>query len=249
MVWPGWPQIGHGGLLKVTISRRIEKCGSCIASVSMIKSASCTTQSAPSKRQISLSVSLFVILRWKWYQSVDDVPQVRVVVRQRPLAADELHELVLSLSRHAGVREDYFDVPPARIVLHPLCDVQSSQFSMFFTINEVNIEQLRHMYEFASHETTRIKKVTEMCVFKQNRSMWRFFFFFFFFGRYARWSETFCMKAVPGVMQFESKRGLSLLGGAASPSSFRISSSRCSFSLWLVGISAHYAISVCYELH
>jgi hypothetical protein len=44
------------------------------------------------------------------YQTIDDMTCVRIVTFIRPLSADVVHNLVLTLTRDAGVRDDYLEL-------------------------------------------------------------------------------------------------------------------------------------------
>jgi hypothetical protein len=44
------------------------------------------------------------------YQTIDDVPSIRVVACICPLSANVIHNLVLALTRDAGVRDDDFEL-------------------------------------------------------------------------------------------------------------------------------------------
>mmetsp|Transcript_5938 Transcript_5938/g.21724 ORF Transcript_5938/g.21724 Transcript_5938/m.21724 type:complete len:235 (+) Transcript_5938:3934-4638(+) len=56
-------------------------------------------------------------------QAVQAVLGVGVEARQAPLAANVVHDLVLALTGHIGVREDDLDVAPAGVVVESLVDV------------------------------------------------------------------------------------------------------------------------------
>eukprot|EP00968_Pinguiococcus_pyrenoidosus_P005029 scaffold327_cov257-Pinguiococcus_pyrenoidosus.AAC.6 len=58
---------------------------------------------------------------------MQDVPLIRVVARQAPLRADEVHDLVLALARLVGVAEDHLDVLPRRMPIAPLQHVEAQE--------------------------------------------------------------------------------------------------------------------------
>lgn len=43
-------------------------------------------------------------------QSINDMTSVRVIARDCPLPSDEVHDLVLAFSGHAGIRNYYFQL-------------------------------------------------------------------------------------------------------------------------------------------
>ncbi len=44
------------------------------------------------------------------YETIDDVTSIRVVSSIRPLSTNVIHNLVLALTRDAGIGDDYFEL-------------------------------------------------------------------------------------------------------------------------------------------
>lgn len=75
------------------------------------------------------------------YQTIDDMTCVRIVTFIRPLSADVVHNLVLTLTRDAGVRDDYLELSigePSRSGKNK-CDSLASNRGRCSTFGQPNI--------------------------------------------------------------------------------------------------------------